>query len=574
MLNEAGTKDLSSNILQNRLNQYLKKHPKSAIPFKILDRIIFGVALGYCIDQLVILKYNCNEIVENEEELYEYVSFEKMFKVTDEVNKQLQEQQYEHVTYSDMNKLQKDICFLVNTLVRTCLEILKSGMFTFLMKVIMGIDQEDLERMVIEKDRKAKVAEIKLLRNKLKTEKAPLMADIKEYEKVTYGISTKLQYCDSNLKLQTQYVTDWEYNRKAQFNHQESGKHTTCANELKQLNDKINEEHRIHEEIRLYIQENINDLDTQIHSWLETYERDVEDIDTKLSILKYSYDEFVERYQQRKNIFEQRARAIQEWNDLKTRKLEGAIKIQRWWREILAKKKIVLEELKEYYTYVPGFSSAFINNSIITNLIARLQTAESELKCVTNEIKNIKNDLEQIQDFSINDECTDSASKNTKKICYDFNYENEVVVVFTDGACENNGRANARAGIGVWFGRNHPLNISIPVEGRPTNNTAEIQACIHAIKTAHMNGIRKLKIKTDSEFVINSMTKWINKWKKNNWKVTSGAEVKNKEDFVRLDNCLKLLDQVIWEHVDAHKGIEGNEGADSLAKAGATMYKR
>lgn len=35
--------------------------------------------------------------------------------------------------------------------------------------------------------------------------------------------------------------------------------------------------------------------------------------------------------------------------------------------------------------------------------------------------------------------------------------ENGYVIVFTDGACENNGKPNAKAGIGVWFGDNHQL---------------------------------------------------------------------------------------------------------------------
>lgn len=35
--------------------------------------------------------------------------------------------------------------------------------------------------------------------------------------------------------------------------------------------------------------------------------------------------------------------------------------------------------------------------------------------------------------------------------------ENGYVHVYTDGACENNGRVGARAGIGVWFADNHPL---------------------------------------------------------------------------------------------------------------------
>lgn len=220
-------------------------------------------------------------------------------------------------------------------------------------------------------------------------------------------------------------------------------------------------------------------------------------------------------------------------------------------------------------------SSAHLQNSPISRLISRLQAAENQLQSVSSEIKDIKNELLLIQGTEGNTtyNSLDDREVTSKKPCHEFLTENDFVIVYTDGACENNGKANAKAGIGVWFGHNHPLNISCPVKGRPTNNTAEIQACIHAIKSAHANGVRKLKIKTDSEFVINSMTKWIFKWRTNNWKVASGGDVKNKEDFVTLDNALKLLDKVIWEHVDAHVGIEGNEAADRLAKAGADRYK-
>lgn len=59
-------------------------------------------------------------------------------------------------------------------------------------------------------------------------------------------------------------------------------------------------------------------------------------------------------------------------------------------------------------------------------------------------------------------------------------------------------------------------------------------------------GYNKIKFVTDSEFVINCMTQWIKKWKINNWKVTSGGDVKNKEDLVKLDNLLHSLQDVKW----------------------------
>ncbi|XP_014902143.1 ribonuclease H1-like isoform X2 [Poecilia latipinna] len=56
-----------------------------------------------------------------------------------------------------------------------------------------------------------------------------------------------------------------------------------------------------------------------------------------------------------------------------------------------------------------------------------------------------------------------------------FTYMGDAVVVYTDGCCSANGRDRARAGIGVYWGRNHPLNVAERLQGRQTNQRAEIQ---------------------------------------------------------------------------------------------------
>ncbi|XP_023020588.2 ribonuclease H, partial [Leptinotarsa decemlineata] len=160
-----------------------------------------------------------------------------------------------------------------------------------------------------------------------------------------------------------------------------------------------------------------------------------------------------------------------------------------------------------------------------------------------------------------------------KKLKASFNKEGDHVIVYTDGSCENNGKSNAKAGIGVWFGDNHPLNISKPVEGKATNNTAEIQACIQALHQLRDQGEKKVKIITDSQFTINCITKWINNWKRNNWKTASGGAVKNKEDLQKLDEIIKSFSDVKWHHVAGHQGIKGNEEADKLARNGALSYR-
>ncbi|XP_034841390.1 ribonuclease H1-like [Maniola hyperantus] len=148
---------------------------------------------------------------------------------------------------------------------------------------------------------------------------------------------------------------------------------------------------------------------------------------------------------------------------------------------------------------------------------------------------------------------------------------NGYVHVYTDGACSANGKKGAKAGLGVYWGEGHPLNVSEPVSGRATNNCGEIQAATRAIQQAIDNGVDKLAINTDSQFLINSVTKWIHGWKRKGWKLQSGEPVKNEKDFKDLD---RIQDKILirWNYVEAHKGIHGNERADQLAKAGAAMY--
>ncbi|KAL3275870.1 hypothetical protein HHI36_020609 [Cryptolaemus montrouzieri] len=62
------------------------------------------------------------------------------------------------------------------------------------------------------------------------------------------------------------------------------------------------------------------------------------------------------------------------------------------------------------------------------------------------------------------------------------------------------------------------------------------------------------------------------KWKKNNWKVATGADVKNKEDLIKLDKMRNKMADVDWVHVRGHQGDKGNEEADKLARTGSLLY--
>ncbi|XP_003746993.1 ribonuclease H1 [Galendromus occidentalis] len=143
----------------------------------------------------------------------------------------------------------------------------------------------------------------------------------------------------------------------------------------------------------------------------------------------------------------------------------------------------------------------------------------------------------------------------------------EVPVVYTDGACSGNGMAGAKAGIGVYWGDGDPRNVSEPLKGKPTNNRAEIQAATRAIQQAKEQGYEEVEIRTDSDFLVQSTTKWMPGWQEKNWKTAAGKPVINKEDFEDLLEASKGID-VKWTHVNGHSGIHGNEQADNLAVSG------
>ncbi|XP_038824184.1 ribonuclease H1-like [Salvelinus namaycush] len=152
-----------------------------------------------------------------------------------------------------------------------------------------------------------------------------------------------------------------------------------------------------------------------------------------------------------------------------------------------------------------------------------------------------------------------------------FTYIGDAVVVYTDGCCSGNGKAGARAGIGVYWGRDHPLNVAEPLDGRQTNQRAELQAACKALEQAKEMNIKKLVLYTDSKFTINGITSWVKNWKLNNWRLNSGGSVINKEDFEKLDMLNEEL-EVVWLHIPGHAGYLGNEEADRLSRAGAAKH--
>lgn len=136
------------------------------------------------------------------------------------------------------------------------------------------------------------------------------------------------------------------------------------------------------------------------------------------------------------------------------------------------------------------------------------------------------------------------------------------IEVFTDGACRGN---PGPGGWGVLLRIDGGETSLWGGENNTTNNRMELKAAIMALEYFEEN--IALSITTDSTYVKDGMTKWLENWKSKNWLTASKKPVKNKDLWVKLDE-LNSTRQVSWFWVKAHAGHRENEIADMLANRG------
>ena len=131
--------------------------------------------------------------------------------------------------------------------------------------------------------------------------------------------------------------------------------------------------------------------------------------------------------------------------------------------------------------------------------------------------------------------------------------------IYTDGACSGNPGKGGWAAIILDGKKQSSISGS---ENKTTNNRMELMATIMAIKKIKTKS--EIIIYTDSRYVKDGITEWIKKWKLNNWKSSNKRPVKNKDLWVKLDNCCQKHD-VSWKWVKAHAGNKLNNLVDELA---------
>ena len=138
--------------------------------------------------------------------------------------------------------------------------------------------------------------------------------------------------------------------------------------------------------------------------------------------------------------------------------------------------------------------------------------------------------------------------------------EKKNYVIYTDGACKGN---PGHGGWGVYIKlKDESVKELFGYEKLTTNNKMELTAAIKSLE--YFKYQENITLFTDSNYLKQGITIWINSWKKNNWKNNQNKTIKNLELWQRLD-YLNQFHNVEWNWVKAHDGNFGNEKADQLA---------
>jgi len=142
------------------------------------------------------------------------------------------------------------------------------------------------------------------------------------------------------------------------------------------------------------------------------------------------------------------------------------------------------------------------------------------------------------------------------------------VEIFTDGACSGNPGVGGYGVILRCGDREKELTGCDP---ETTNNRMELTAVITALEA--LKKPCRVKVMTDSNYVVQGITTWIHAWIRNNWKNSQKQKVLNRDLWERLFQ-LSRSHEIQWEWIRGHSNHAENERCDSLARDSVVKCKK
>lgn len=142
----------------------------------------------------------------------------------------------------------------------------------------------------------------------------------------------------------------------------------------------------------------------------------------------------------------------------------------------------------------------------------------------------------------------------------------KIVEIFTDGGCWMNPGPGGWGALLRYQGKEKEISGCEPYT---TNNRMEVTAAIQGLTS--LKNPCKVLITTDSAYLKDGITDWIQGWKRNGWRTKDKQLVKNIDLWKSLDRLI-CLHNVEWEWVKGHAGHRENEIADQLAQKAIKAY--
>ena len=136
------------------------------------------------------------------------------------------------------------------------------------------------------------------------------------------------------------------------------------------------------------------------------------------------------------------------------------------------------------------------------------------------------------------------------------------ITIYTDGACSGNPGPGGWGAILCWNGHEKELSGG---EAETTNNRMEMMAVIKGLEALKKERA-DVTLYTDSKYVLQGATEWLEGWKARGWKGANKKPVKNQDLWEQIDSLIQRHSvKFIW--VKGHSGHEMNERVDKLAVA-------
>lgn len=140
------------------------------------------------------------------------------------------------------------------------------------------------------------------------------------------------------------------------------------------------------------------------------------------------------------------------------------------------------------------------------------------------------------------------------------NSRDQWVEIYSDGACSGNPGPGGYGAVLIYGGARKEIS---GCARQTTNNRMEMTAVIEALR--QLKRPSKVRITTDSNYLVKGMTQWLPGWIRRNWLNSQKKPVLNRDLWEILVELCQVHD-VEWRWIKGHAGHKENERCDELAR--------